>query len=87
MDKDQIIAAIKKKVNLPDDVINKAGKLLEGKDFVGHANKDDIVSLLVKKLHIDEGVANKIYEAVAGAVAGGILDKIKNFISGLIHKK
>ena len=39
MDKEQIIAAIKKKVDLPDDIIEKAGGLLDGKSFVGRANK------------------------------------------------
>jgi len=87
MDKEQIIAAIKKKVDLPDDIIEKAGGLLDGKSFVGRANKDDIVQLLVKKLKIDEGVANKIYEAVAGAVAGGVLTKIKDIIAVLFRKK
>lgn len=77
MDKDKIIAAIKEKVNLPDDVIEKAGGLLEGQNFVGRANKDDIIKLLVEKLKIDEGVANKIYNAVAGALAGGVVDKVK----------
>jgi hypothetical protein len=77
MDKDKIIAAIKEKVNLPDDVIEKAGGLLEGQNFVGRANKDDIIKLLVEKLKIDEGVANKIYDAVAGALAGGVVDKVK----------
>ena len=77
MDKDKIIAAIKEKVNLPDDVIEKAGGLLEGQNFVGRANKDDIIQLLVEKLKIDEGAANKIYNAVAGALAGGVVDKVK----------
>ena len=77
MDKDKIIAAIKEKVNLPDEVIEKAGGLLEGQNFVGRANKDDIIKLLVEKLKIDEGVANKIYDAVAGALAGGVVDKVK----------
>lgn len=77
MDKDKIIAAIKEKVNLPDEVIEKAGGLLEGQNFVGRANKDDIIKLLVEKLKIDEGVANKIYNAVAGALAGGVVDKVK----------
>ena len=83
MDKDKIIAAIKDKVDLPDDVIAKAGGLLEGQNFVGRANKDDIIKLLVEKLKIDEGIANKIYEAVAGALAGGAVEKIK----GLFGKK
>ena len=52
MDKDKIIAAIKEKVNLPDDVIEKAGGLLEGQNFVGRANKDDIIKLLVEKLMV-----------------------------------
>ena len=69
MDKDKIIAAIKEKVDLPDDMIDKASGLLEGQNFVGHSNKDDIIKMLVEKLKIDEGVANKIYEAVAGALA------------------
>ena len=77
MDKDKIIAAIKEKVNLPDEVIEKAGGLLEGQNFVGRANKDDIIKLLVEKLKIDVGVANKIYDAVAGALAGGVVDKVK----------
>ena len=77
MDKDKIIAAIKEKVNLPDEVIEKAGGLLEGQNFVGRANKDDIIKLLVEKLKIDVGVANKIYDAVAGARAGGVVDKVK----------
>ncbi len=86
MDKEQIIAAIKKKVDLPDDIIEKAGGLLDGKSFVGRANKDDIVQLLVKKLKIDEGVANKIYEAAAGAVAGGLWAKIKEIFATLFRK-
>ncbi len=77
MDKDKIIAAIKEKVDLPDDVIAKAGGLLEGQNFVGRANKDDIIKMLVEKLKIDEGIANKIYEAVAGVLASGAVEKIK----------
>ena len=77
MDKDKIIAAIKEKVDLPDDVIAKAGGLLEGQNFVGNGNKDDIIKMLVEKLKIDEGIANKIYNAVAEALASGALDKIK----------
>ena len=77
MDKDKIIAAIKEKVDLPDDMIDKASGLLEGQNFVGHSNKDDIIKMLVERLKIDEGVANKIYEAVAGALASGAVDKIK----------
>ena len=80
MDKDKIIAAIKEKVDLPDDVIAKAGGLLDGKSFVGPKNKDDIIKTLVEKLKIDDDVANKIYEAVAGALASGIVDNVVNKI-------
>ena len=86
MDKDKIIAAIKEKVDLPDDVINKAGSLLDGKSFVGHANKDDIVKTLVEKLKIDEGVANKIYEAVAGALASDVVDNVANKLKDMFKK-
>ena len=78
MDKDQIIAVIKDKVDdLPKGIAEKAAGLLDGKSWVGHANKDDIVKLLVEKLKIDEKKANEIYNAVAEALAGGIVDKIK----------
>ena len=75
MDKDQIIAAIKEKVELPKGVAEKAGKLLEGQSFVG--KKDDIIKLLTEKLKIDEKKANEIYNAVAEVLAGGLFDKVK----------
>ena len=77
MDKDQIIAAIKEKVELPEGVAEKAAKLLDDKSLVGHANKDDIVKTLTEKLKIDEKKANEIYNAVVGFLAGGAMDKIK----------
>ncbi|MCR4753600.1 MAG: hypothetical protein K5837_04270 [Candidatus Saccharibacteria bacterium] len=86
MDRGKIVAAIKEKVDLPDDVIAKAGDLLDGKSFVGHKNKDDIVKTLVEKLKIDEGIANKIYEAVASALASGIVDNAANKLRGMINK-
>jgi hypothetical protein len=86
MDRGKIVAAIKEKVDLPDDVIAKAGDLLDGKSFVGHKNKDDIVKTLVEKLKIDEGIANKIYEAVASALASGIVDNVANKLKGMINK-
>ena len=86
MDKDKIIAAIKEKVDLPEDVIKKAGSLLDGKSFVGHANKDDIVKTLVEKLKIDEGMANKIYEAVAGALASNVVDNVANKLKDMFKK-
>ena len=52
----------------------------DGKSFVGSKNKDDIIKTLVEKLKIDDGVANKIYEAVAGALASGIVDNVANKI-------
>lgn len=81
MDKDKIIAAIKEKVDLPDDVIAKAGKLLDGQNFVGYGNKNKIIEILVEKLKVDEGVANEIYNAVASALASGALDKLKDMFN------
>ncbi len=86
MDKDKIITAIKEKVDLPDDVVAKAGDLLDGKSFVGPKNKDDIIKTLVEKLKIDEGIANKIYEAVAGALVSGIVDNVANKLKGMINE-
>ena len=65
MDKDQIIAAIKEKVELPDGVAEKAAKLLDGESLVGHANKDNIVKTLTEKLKIDEKKANEIYNMLS----------------------
>ena len=86
MDKDKIIAAIKEKVDLPDDVIAKAGDLLNGQSLEGHGNKDDIIKMLTEKLHIDEGVANKIYDAVAGALKSSAIDSVKSKLKGLFGK-
>ena len=79
MDKDKIIAAIKDKVKLPEDVAEKAGELLSGKSLVGHGSKDDLIKTLTEKLKIDEKKANEIYNAVAEALKGGLLEKIKGF--------
>ncbi len=81
MDKDQIIAAIKEKVELPEGLAEKAAGLLDGQSLVG--KKDDIIKILTEKLKIDEGKANEIYNAVAGFLAGGIAEKVK----GLFGKK
>ena len=86
MDKDKIMAAIKEKVDLPEDVIKKAGSLLDGKSFVGPKNKDDIVNTLVEKLKIDKGMANKIYEAVAGALASDVVDNVANKLKDMFKK-
>lgn len=75
MDKDQIIAAIKEKVELPEGLAEKAAKLLDGQSIVGR--KDDIIKLLTEKLKIDEKKANEIYNAVAEVLAGGLFDKVK----------
>ena len=49
-------------------------------NFVGYGNKNKIIEILVEKLKVDEGVANEIYNAVAGALASGALDKLKDMI-------
>ena len=86
MDKDKIIAAIKEKVDLPDDVIAKAGDLLNGQSLAGRGNKEDIIKMLVEKLHIDEGIANKIYDAVASALASGVVDGVADKLKGIFKK-
>ena len=75
MDKEQIVATIKEKVNLPDDVAKKAAEAIDGKSLV--ANKDDFVKTLVEKVGIDEKSANSIYNALCDVLSSDIVDKVK----------
>ena len=88
MDKDQIIAAIKDKVKLPDGVAEKAAGLLDGKNLgKGGFDKDSVVKLLTEKLKIGEDVAKKIYDAVAGALASGAVNGVIDKVKGIFNKK
>ena len=79
MDVEKIIATIKEKTGLSDEMCQKAGDIVAQNFAPGNDNKNKLIGLLVDKLHIDEGKANEIYNAVSEFLAGGVVDKIKGF--------
>ncbi len=75
MNIEEMINTIKEKTGLSDEQAAKAGEFMTGKSLVG--KKDEIVKGLMEKVGISEEIANKVYEAIAGALAGGIAEKVK----------
>lgn len=73
MNIEEIVKTIKEKVHLDDDMAKKAGEAIKNINF---SDKNSMIETL-KKVGISEDIANKIYDAISGALAGGIADKVK----------
>lgn len=73
MNIEEIIKTIKEKVHLDEDMAKKAGEAIKGINF---GDKNSVMENL-KKVGISEEIAGKIYDAISGAVTGGIADKVK----------
>ena len=73
MNIEEIVKTIKEKVHLDDDMAKKAGEAIKNINF---SDKNSMIEAL-KKVGISEDIANKIHDAISGALAGGIVDKVK----------
>ena len=79
MDVDKILAAIKEKTGLSDDICQKAADVIAQNFGQGQNNKDKIIGLLKDKVKLDDKKANDVYNAVAEFLSGNVVDKIKGF--------
>lgn len=79
MDIEKIIAMIKEKTGLPDDLSEKAGEVISQNFGPGNEKKESIIDSLKEKVGLDDGKANDVYNVVAEFFTGNVLDKLKGF--------
>ncbi len=81
MNMEEIAKKLKDKVGLSDDIVSKVAEFLAKNVSAGNVDKNKIVDSLTGKFNLDKEKAEKAYDAVAGALSGGLLDAAKRLFS------